>query len=566
MPTCRKRKPKSDEAKLLKDVRNKLPTHVLEIELAVTERQDWMLKRIGEQLRIIRNTVMGQLLKNYNRMISTKAYRQTIKQYRQVCNSIKNLKSDNNRELLNRKKDLAAKLDELHSSHNVTFEYTRKYGEGLNRLFSLPDSVTTLTVCEMVWQSIEALLFRNAERPYFYRKGGLVTFQGKQANKSIILKHDSLKNSFYISYMKMAFPLIVKERDLYVPEALDNIAYYMLHGAEIDRGNMQRYEQGLDLHPTYRPLNNRIVRKQIRGKTRYYVQIALEGAPVPRRKKDGSMRHVYGVGRIGGDVGTQSLATVSKDQATLINLAERSPISFAHEHKIYLLQRYLDRSKRATNPENFNENGTVKKGRKAWKYSKRYRVAKTKIKELHRKAAASRQYAINEEVNYLRSLGNELIIESMDIKALQKKAKEVSTNPKTGKFNRRKRYGKSIGKRCPGYLIQQAKYRFKSSGGIVREVNTWTFKASQYDHILDDTDKKQLSMRWHTLPNGTKIQRDIYSAFLLYCAMNDLQKPDKEQCDEFFGQFLVMHDRCVGEIAASGRTVMNSGIKAIKVA
>jgi hypothetical protein len=48
--------------------------------------------------------------------------------------------------------------------------------------------------------------------------------------------------------------------------------------------------------------------------------------------------------------------------------------------------------------------------------------------------------------------------------------------------------------------------------------------------------------------------------------MNDLQKPDKEQCDEFFGQFLVMHDRCVGEIAASGRTVMNSGIKAIKVA
>ena len=149
----------------------------------------------------------------------------------------------------------------------------------------------------------------------------------------------------------------------------------------------------------------------------------------------------------------------------------------------------------------------------------------------------------------------------MNIKGLQKKAKEVTINPKTGKFNRRKRFGKSILRRSPGYFIKQAKYRFESSGGIVKEVNTWTFKASQYDHILDDTSKKKLSMRWHELPDGTKIQRDLYSAFLLYCSGKDLQSPDKALCDAFFERFLELHNRCIEEIKTSRRVVMNSGIR-----
>jgi len=148
----------------------------------------------------------------------------------------------------------------------------------------------------------------------------------------------------------------------------------------------------------------------------------------------------------------------------------------------------------------------------------------------------------------------------MSIKALQKKAKEVTVNEKTGKFNCRKRFGKSIGKRSPGYFIQQAKYRFKVTGGTVKEANTWTFKASQYDHILDDISKKQLSKRWHILPNGIKLQRDLYSAFLLFCSEHDLQKPNKQVCDRFFNGFLVLHNQCIEEIKNNRKVVLNSGI------
>jgi hypothetical protein len=359
----------------------------------------------------------------------------------------------------------------------------------------------------------------------------------------------------------MQLPLLVKEGDLYIQETLSNIAYYMEHGSEIDEHNLNLFKLGQPLISTYRVRNNRIVRRVIRGEVRYCLQIVLEGVPVLKRKKDGSGRHSYGTGRLGIDIGTQSLAVVGKNVVELKNLAERSVNTFTYERRIYRWQRYMDRSRRANNPDNYNLDGTIKKGKKTWRYSKRYKKARIKVRELHRKAAVNRKYAHNEEVNRLRAMGDQLIIETVDFKALQKKAKNVTVNQKTGKFNRHKRFGKSIFKRSPGYFVKQAKYRFGSSGGQVSEVNTWTFKASQYDHVLDDTNKKQLSMRWHILPNGMKVQRDLYSAFLLWCADDALEKPKKDKCDLLFGHFIKLHDVCIEKIKASGKKVMNSGIK-----
>jgi hypothetical protein len=283
--------------------------------------------------------------------------------------------------------------------------------------------------------------------------------------------------------------------------------------------------------------------------------------PIAKRKKDGSFRHTYGVGRIGGDIGTQSLAIVNSQQVELKNLAERSNKAFVMERTIILEQRYLERSRRAMNPKNYNLDGTIKKGKKEWKFSKRYIMRRKKLRDLQRKAALSRKHAHNEEVNRLRALGDELFIETMNIKGFQKKAKEVTKNEKTGKFNRRKRFGKSIGKRSPGYFIKQAKYRFFITGGTVFEVNTWSFKASQYDHILNNTNKKQLSKRWHELPNGTRIQRDLYSAFLLYCSETDLEKPNRDKCFQEFDSFFNKHEKCIEKIKNNRKVVLNSGIK-----
>lgn len=73
-------------------MRKLMPAHTVEIELAVLELQDWEMQRVGEHLRIIRNTVLGQLLKNYNQMTRTKEYKRTIKKYHALCKLIEKAK------------------------------------------------------------------------------------------------------------------------------------------------------------------------------------------------------------------------------------------------------------------------------------------------------------------------------------------------------------------------------------------------------------------------------------------------------------------------------------------
>ena len=46
------------------------------------------------------------------------------------------------------------------------------------------------------------------------------------------------------------------------------------------------------------------------------------------------------------------------------------------------------------------------------------------------------------------------------------------------------------------------------------EINTFESKASQFNHFDGTYTKKSLSQRWNDF-NGIKIQRDMYSAFLI---------------------------------------------------
>ena len=557
MVTKRIVKEKSDDKKMLKQIREKLPTSILEVEIETFGRHQKVINESDEHARIIRNTAMGSIYKSYQQMIRTKRYKKAFSLYVGV---LKEIESTNSEELLKELKNLknqyAEQLQGFQYEFGVTFDHVRKETEELQKQFSKAQAVIALKMAERVWQSMERILYGDAEKPRFIGKAFFASLEGKQNERCIMLKQDKNKQ-FFVSYCGEKLFLKLKKNDQFVEETLSHIAYYFENGAMIEQQNIENFKNGKPLQPTYRVKYNRIIRKEIRGKYRYFVQIVIEGEPVPKRKKDGSFRHTYGVGRIGGDIGTQSIAIVSSEKVELKNLAERTKRN--RERTIFLLQRKQDRSKRATNSDCFDENGkTIKKMHTK---SKRYIRNQKKLRNIQRIAAENRQYAHNEEVNKLRSLGDECIIETMSFKGLQKRAKETTINQKTGKINRKKRFGKSILNRSPGYFVSQLKYRFALTGGKVSEVNTWSFKASQYDHLLDDTNKKQLSQRWHLFENGLKVQRDLYSAFLLYCADANLTKPNKEDCDLFFEDFYALHEQCIEIIKSEHRNVRNSGIK-----
>ena len=67
------------------------------------------------------------------------------------------------------------------------------------------------------------------------------------------------------------------------------------------------------------------------------------------------------------------------------------------------------------------------------------------------------------------------------------------------------------------------------------------FRASQYDHTNDTYKKKELNIRQFKLSDGTIVQRDIYSAFLLYCTNKILTTPDRKLCLTYFEDFYKLY-------------------------
>lgn len=211
----------------------------------------------------------------------------------------------------------------------------------------------------------------------------------------------------------------------------------------------------------------------------------------------------------------------------------------------------LQRSREATNPDNFNTDCTIKKGIKLkWVRSKSYLKTFFKLKNMYRQKANYIKLEHNKLANYILSLGNEVFVETMNFKGLQKRSKKTERSEKTGKFKRKKRFGKSLNNKAPAMLItiidRKLKYIDKNtpvsaSHGINR-VHTKTFKASQYNHVEDKYVKKKLSQRWNYI-NNEKVQRDLYSAFLLMNSNNKLEQTDRNLCLEEYEQFKINHNK-----------------------
>ncbi len=81
--------------------------------------------------------------------------------------------------------------------------------------------------------------------------------------------------------------------------------------------------------------------------------------------------------------------------------------------------------------------------------------------------------------------------------------------------------------------------KFKVSGDTYIKVPNH-YRASQYDHTADNYMKKKLSDRFYKLSDGTLVQGDWYSSFLLYCYDYRTQDIDKEKSIKEF-------NRCYGK-------------------
>ena len=474
---------------------------VVQFPLKTEKYQEDMLDKRFEIGRKIYNSLVNVTQKRYKEMTKTKKYR----------NLISSLSNDKKKD-----KDIWKQINEMRKQYGMSeYSFHEDVKKMQKHFKDNIDSFTAQKIATRLWKSYDKLFFGNGDKIHYKKYGSLNSLEGKSNNTGIRFKDD------YLIWNGLNIPVLIDYDNYYEYQAMQcDISYC------------------------------RILRKFIHNKNHYYIQIVFKGKPPVKVNTDtGEIKHTIGYDDVGLDIGTSIVAISSESDVKILELADR--VQNIENQKQKLLRK-MDRSRRATNPDNYNEDGTIKKqGNKkvVWNKSNHYIEYQNELKELYRKQADIRKYQHECLANYIISLGNKVYVEKMNFAGLQKRAKNTEKNDK-GKFKRKKRFGKSLANKAPSMLLTIIDRKLGYYDEKLIEINTFEAKASQFNHFDGTYTKKTLSQRWNDF-NGIKVQRNLYSAFLIMNISDDLKSFDVDKCNKRFESFYRLHnlevDRLTGK-------------------
>lgn len=482
---------------------------IVQFPLKTEKYQEDILNKRFEIGRKIYNSLVTVSQKRYKEMIKTRKYRNLMSML------TGNKKSD---------KPILKQIDQIRKEYGLTEYSLHADVKEMQKHFKKNvDSFTAQKIATTLWKSYDKLFYGNGKRVYYKKYGDMNSLEGKSNSTGIRLVDE------HLIWNGLNIPVVIDWNNPYEYQAMQSEISYC-----------------------------RIIKKFVRNKYKFYVQVVFKGTPPTKfNKETGEIKHSLGEGDVGLDIGTSTIAISSNTDVKLLILADK--VQNIEDEKCRL-SRKMERSRRATNPENYNEDGTIKKqGSKKviWNKSNHYVKYQNQLKELYRKQADVRKYQHECLANYIVSLGRNIYIEQMNFAGLQKKAAKTEKND-SGKFKRKKRFGKSLANRAPAMLMTIINRKLACYELELIEINTLKAKASQFNHMTDEYHKKSLSQRWNDL-NGIKIQRDLYSAFLIMNISDDLESFDIEKCNDRFDNFKMLHDIEIQRLSSTA-TLSSMGI------
>jgi transposase len=446
--------------------------------LKVSPAEEKILLTRLEAARQLYNACLGEALKRLNLLRQSRLYQRA-----RQCQD-----KDGRRELF---REARAKYGFKDSAlQHYAVEIRRSWiGEHL-------DVHVAQNLATRAFQAVEKILLGKAHKVRFKGKNQMDTVEGKTNVNGIRWREG------HVEWLGLSLPAIIDYQDPVIVHGLTSRVKYV-----------------------------RLVRRKINGRNRFYVQLICEGLPYIKDKNQ------LGKGVVGLDIGPSTIARVSQNEAHLdqfcAELADK-------EREIRRLQRKLDRQRRANNPNNYNPDGTVKKGKKKWVKSKRYLQTQARLAEIHRKLAAHRRSLQGRLVNSTLRMGDTFKLEKLSYKALQKL------------------FGKSVNTRAPGRFVRELARKAESAGGTFVEFPTKSTKLSQTCHC-GRVHKKRLSERWHECECGTTAQRDLYSAFLAMFVDQETYQLDAGRAKEAWpgadALLRAAFERAVKNQPASGRAI-----------
>jgi putative transposase len=422
-------------------MRAKTPTFIAEFQLRTTPADERALRIRLDAGRNIYNAALGEALRRLDLMRESKAYR--------AARAMKG-------------KDRAAAFRDLRKRFGFSFYDLKPFVATCRNSCWIGDHLGSQEMQALTNRAIKTV------EQYAYGKRGRPKFRGKAF-------FDSVENQTNASGLRF-----LGDRIEWCPRAGGKKLAIAIHEPD-------EYQTEALRNPVK---HCRVLRREIRGQVRWYVQVLMKGIAPQRR--------VHGAGVVGIDIGPSNIAMVSDDDASFEQFC---PTVIEPWKESRRLQRAMDRSRRATNPECFNANGTWKKGAKARVRSQHYQRVALKRRERERRLAAERKRSHGELANRVLGQGTSVKLEKLSYRSFQKC------------------FGRSTKVRGAGSFVSILKNKISAADGDLIEINTFKTALSQFDHTTGEYVKKPLKQRTHHFGDGITppVQRDLYSAFLARC-------------------------------------------------
>lgn len=418
-----------------------------ELRLKTTPYQEKILNIILELARYLYNAVINEGLKKIKLIKESKNYAKAKKE--------KNFK-------------LYYELQKFYNFSDYSFQNFAIKTKNSCNIKNHLDTHVCQKIATRAYLALNKYLKNKAGKPRFKSKNRFSSIEGKSNVAGLKFKNNK------VYYKGMVIDVIFDKKDLY---------------------GVQKHALGKKIKFC------RLVRKKIKNRYVFFIQLILDGKPLIKEKNK-SQDAIVGI-----DIGPSSYALKADNKAKLdgfCNLLE------PYHLKQKKLQRKLDRSLRAMNKDNYNEDGTLKKKLKSFIKSKKYLKNQNILSEIYRKQKNYRKRLHAKLANEVIKLGKYIRMEKLSFKAFQKK------------------WGRSINFRAPSLFINILNRKAENAGGKVEFINTRRTKLSQMCHNCEKAEKKTLKTRWHVCSCGIIAQRDLYSAFLAKHTKDDIL--DISQC------------------------------------
>lgn len=242
----------------------KTPSYVLELELHVNKHQRDFLEKKMRIAKAIYNTCLGEALKRLKAVRADKTYSELV--------------TDKSAE------DRVKALRDIERAHGYSEYQLHAFVVAPKHHFGSLGIDECQKLATRAFQAVEKVHYGQADRVHFKSQLNNMSIEGKSKNSTIKRKEG------YVTFGQgNVFTYLLKPNDAYAHLALMDRTKYC-----------------------------RIIKREIRGKQRYFVQFIQEGYPPQKRNHKSSVADNK---RVGLDIGTSTIAIVSDEHVALRELA-----------------------------------------------------------------------------------------------------------------------------------------------------------------------------------------------------------------------------------------------------